>query len=184
MRDELWLESAMFAMGRSADEQWESSVLENLEHENLAVRIQAVHAAGELAVKKARKRLLKAVDMVDDDVLRREIIWALAQIGGEGVEHKLDSLLAAAEDDEESAFLEEAIEMLNFTEGNEDMELIAVPLDASEAEEDEEDEFEEDEDDLYGEEFDDDEWEQYVDDDDDDIDDDDYSLGEFDDDRF
>jgi HEAT repeat protein len=92
MRDDLWLESAMFAMGRSADEQWEGSVLENLEHENLAVRIQAVHAAGELALKKARRNLLRAIDLVDDDELRHEIIWALAQIGGEGVERKLDAL--------------------------------------------------------------------------------------------
>ena len=186
MRDDLWLESAMFAMGRSADEQWEGSVLENLEHENLAVRIQAVHAAGELALKKARRNLLRAIDVVDDDDLRHEIIWALAQIGGEGVERKFDALLASAEDDEEAAFLEEAMEMLNFTEGSDDMELLSVPWDQSKvAEEDEENEFEEDEDEFsFEEDFDDEEWQQYVADDDDLADDDEYSFGEFDDDRF
>ena len=186
MRDDLWLESAMFAMGRSTDEQWEGSVLENLEHENLAVRIQAVHAAGELALKKARRNLLRAIDMVDDDDLRHEIIWALAQIGGEGVERKFDALLASAEDDEEAAFLEEAMEMLNFTEGSDDMELLSVPWDQTKvAEEDEEDEFEEDEDEFsFEEDFDDEEWQQYVADDDDLADDDEYSFGEFDDDRF
>lgn len=190
MRDDLWLESAMFAMGRSADEQWEASVLENLEHENLAVRIQAVHAAGELALKKARRNLLRAIDLVDDDELRHEIIWALAQIGGEGVERKLDALLAAAEDDEESAFLEEAMEMLNFTEGGDEMELISVPWDQDEAEEleedgDEDDDFDDDEDEFsFDEDFDDEEWQRYVDDDDDLEDNDEYSFGEFDDDRF
>ncbi len=187
MRDDLWLESAMFAMGRSADEQWEGSVLENLEHENLAVRIQAVHAAGELALKKARRNLLRAIDVVEDDDLRHEIIWALAQIGGEGVERKLDALLAAAEDDEESAFLEEAMEMLNFNEGGDAMELISVPWDQAEVEEEdvEDDEFEEDEDDSsFDEDFDDEEWQRYVADDDDLDDDDDFSLGEYDDDRF
>lgn len=190
MSDDLWLESAMFAMGRSADEQWEGSVLENLEHENLAVRLQAVHAAGELSIKKARRSLLRAIDVVEDDELRHEIIWALAQIGGEGVERKLDALLAAAEDDDESAFLEEAMEMLNFTEGGDDMELISVPWQSGEVEEDEDDQdFEEDDDeDDYpsDEDFDEDEWQHYVDDDDDDDEDDDdeYSLGEFDDDRF
>jgi len=186
MRDDLWLESAMFAMGRSTDEQWEGSVLENLEHENLAVRIQAVHAAGELALKKARRNLLRAIDMVDDDDLRHEIIWALAQIGGEGVERKFDALLASAEDDEEAAFLEEAMEMLNFTEGSDDMELLSVPWDQTKvAEEDEENEFEEDEDEFsFEEDFDDEEWQQYVADDDDLADDDEYSFGEFDDDRF
>lgn len=190
MRDDLWLESAMFAMGRSADEQWEASVLENLEHENLAVRIQAVHAAGELALKKARRNLLRAIDLVDDDELRHEIIWALAQIGGEGVERKLDALLAAAEDDEESAFLEEAMEMLNFTEGGDEMELISVPWDQEEAEDLEEDgdedgDFDDDEDEFsFDEDFDDEEWQRYVDDDDDLEDNDEYSFGEFDDDRF
>ena len=190
MRDDLWLESAMFAMGRSADEQWEASVLENLEHENLAVRIQAVHAAGELALKKARRNLLRAIDLVDDDELRHEIIWALAQIGGEGVERKLDALLAAAEDDEESAFLEEAMEMLNFTEGGDEMELISVPWDQEEAEEleedgDEDDDFDDDVDEFsFDEDFDDEEWQRYVDDDDDLEDNDEYSFGEFDDDRF
>lgn len=190
MRDDLWLESAMFAMGRSADEQWEARVLENLEHENLAVRIQAVHAAGELALKKARRNLLRAIDLVDDDELRHEIIWALAQIGGEGVERKLDALLAAAEDDEESAFLEEAMEMLNFTEGGDEMELISVPWDQDEAEEleedgDEDDDFDDDEDEFsFDEDFDDEEWQRYVDDDDDLEDNDEYSFGEFDDDRF
>jgi len=190
MRDDLWLESAMFAMGRSADEQWEASVLENLEHENLAVRIQAVHAAGELALKKARRNLLRAIDLVDDDELRHEIIWALAQIGGEGVERKLDALLATAEDDEESAFLEEAMEMLNFTEGGDEMELISVPWDQEEAEEleedgEEDDDFDEDEDEFsFDEDFDDEEWQRYVDDDDDLEDNDEYSFGEFDDDRF
>lgn len=190
MRDDLWLESAMFAMGRSADEQWEARVLENLEHENLAVRIQAVHAAGELALKKARRNLLRAIDLVDDDELRHEIIWALAQIGGEGVERKLDALLAAAEDDEESAFLEEAMEMLNFTEGGDEMELISVPWDQDEAEEleedgDEDDDFDDDVDEFsFDEDFDDEEWQRYVDDDDDLEDNDEYSFGEFDDDRF
>ncbi len=188
MSDDLWLESAMFAMGRSADEQWEGSVLENLEHENPAVRIQAVHAAGELALKKARRQLLRAIDTVEEDDLRHEIIWALAQIGGEGVERKLDALLAAAVDDEESAFLEEAMELLNFTDGNEDMELISVPWDQAEVEEDEDDlddEFEEDEDEFsFDEDFDDEEWQHYIDDDDDLADDDEFSLGEYDNDRF
>ena len=187
MSDDLWLESAMFAMGRSADEKWEGSVLENLEHENLAVRIQAVHAAGELALKKARRNLLRAIDMVDEVELRHEIIWALAQIGGEGVERKLDALLATAEEDEESTFLEEAIELLNFNEGSDDMELISVPWEQTEVKEDDDEdgEFEEDEDESsFDKHFDDEEWQLYVDDDDDQADDDKFSLGEFDDDRF
>lgn len=188
MSDELWLESAMFAMGRSADEQWEPSVLENLDHENVAVRIQAVHAAGELALKKARRTLLQSVSEIQDETLRHETIWALAQIGGEGVERKLEALLAAAEDDEEAEILEEALEILNFTEGGEEMELMSVSWDKTElhTDEDEEDDDYPDDDDEYedSDAYDDDEWLRYVDDDDEEDDDDEFSYGEFDEDRF
>ena len=103
------------------------------------------------------------------------------------MERKLDALLASAEDDDETAFLEEALELLNFTEGADNMELFAVPWDATEVQEDEElEEFEEEDDDEYpnNEDFDDEEWLRYVDDDDDEADNDEYSFGEFDDDRF
>lgn len=186
--EDLWLESAMFAMGRSADEQWEANVLENLDHENLSVRIQAVHAAGELALQHARKRLLRAIDSVNDEILWREIIWALAQIGGEGIERKFDALMAFTEDEDEIAFLEEAMEMLKFTEGQADLDLLSVPWDRlEERDRDEGDDFEDDDDDedyFSGERFDDEEWLRYVDDDDEDEDNDKYSFGEFDDDRF
>ena len=187
--DELWLESAMFAMGRSADEQWEEQILENLEHENVAVRIQAVHAAGELALSKARKRLLKGIDLVQDETLRHEIIWALASIGGEGVERKLESLMKNADNDEEAAFIDEALELLNFTEGSEELEMFAVPWQEGSKEElpgHEADEIEDEDDDyLLDQDFDEEEWEVYVDDDDNEADnEDDYTVGDFDEDRF
>ena len=185
--EDLWLESAIFAMGRSADEQWEVNVLENLNHENLSVRIQAVHAAGELALKRARKSLLRAIDTAHDELLWREIIWALAQIGGEGIERKFDALMAITEDEDEIAFLEEAMEMLNFTEGQGDMDLLSVPWEQHEEDDDDEDGVFEDEDDddyFSDERFNDEEWLRYVDDDDEEDDNDKYSFGEFDGDRF
>jgi len=183
MRDELWLESAMFAMGRSADEQWEEQILENLEHENVAVRIQAVHAAGELGLSKARKTLLKGIDSVVDESLRHEIIWALAMIGGDGVERKLESLMKNADSDEEAAFIDDAIELLNFTEGSENFELFAMPWQEGEDHQHEEIDLD-DEDYLDDQDFDEEEWEVYVDDDDNEDDEDDYSVGDFDEDRF
>lgn len=185
MRDELWLESALFAMGHSADEQWEEQILENLDHENVSVRIQAVHAAGELGLSKARKSLLKGIDLALDETLRHEIIWALAMIGGDGVERKLESLMKNADNDEEAAFIDEAIELLNFTEGSENFELFAMPYQEGEEQPDKEFDFDDDEDYLDDQDFDEEEWEVYVDDDDDEDDDeDDYSVGDFDEDRF
>jgi len=188
MDDELWVESAMFGMGRSADEQWAPTILENLDHENMAVRIQSVHAAGELALQKARRFLLKSLDQINDETLLRETVWALAEIGGEGVERKLEALLAAAEDEEEISFLEEALELLNFNESNGDLEMLSISWEKNESDADEEEadeEFEED-DEEYADrsDFNLEEWERYVSDDDDEYDDDEYSLGDFDADRF
>jgi|LSQX01.3.fsa_nt_gb HEAT repeat protein len=192
MQDELWVESAMFAMGRSADDRWESFVIENLDHENLAIRIQAVHAAGELLLKKARRYLLREVDDAGDDTLRREMIWALAQIGGEGVERKFENLLALEEDEEEISFLEEALEILNFTEGDKSLDLFSVPWEAEKIScdlddlENDDDEYEVDDDfeDFRETRFDDEEWQRYVADDDTDDEDDEYTFGDFDEDRF
>lgn len=192
MQDELWVESAMFAMGRSADDRWESFVIENLDHENLAIRIQAVHAAGELLLKKARRYLLREVDDADDEILRREMIWALAQIGGEGVERKFENLLALEEDEEEISFIEEALEMLNFTDGDNSLDLLSVPwedqkisCDLDELEDDDHEYEVDDEFEDFGENrFDDEEWLRYVADDDTEDEDDEYSFGDYDEDRF
>lgn len=111
-----WVESAMFAMGRSADEQWEEDILENLDHTHLGVQLQAIHAAGELELSSARRFLLKlAVRESIPEELRREVVWALAHIGGKDVLEVFERLIARSDDDDEIDFLEEAIDTLNFT---------------------------------------------------------------------
>ena len=172
---EEWLESALFAMGRSADNQWEALVLENLDHDNPEVKGQAIHAAGELSLSSARVRLLRKLDREKDDYLRSEMIWALSQIGGEGIEDKFEQLLAKTDDDEEATLLEEALDMLNFTNEIADFELMEVDLehDHDLHDEDEDDEYEE----MEG--FDDEAWQRYVDDEEDDLEgslDDSYTL--------
>ena len=175
---EEWLESALFAMGRSADQQWESLVLEHLDHDNPDVKGQAIHAAGELYLTSARVRLLKQLDREKDEYLRSELIWALSQIGGEGIEEKFERLLATTDDDEEANLLEEALDMLNFTNEVANLDLMKIDFDhihdsldgdedeieAWDTDEDEEDEYEDLED------FDDEEWQRYVDDDGEDLD--------------
>ena len=175
---EEWLESALFAMGRSADQQWESLVLEHLDHDNPDVKGQAIHAAGELYLTSARVRLLKQLDREKDEYLRSELIWALSQIGGEGIEEKFERLLATTDDDEEANLLEEALDMLNFTNEGANLDLMKIDFDhihdsldgdedeieAWDTDEDEEDEYEDLED------FDDEEWQRYVDDDGEDLD--------------
>ena len=190
-----WLESALFAMGRSADNQWEPLVLEQLDHENPEVRGQAIHAAGELALSAARTRLLRELDREEDEYVRSELIWALSQIGGEGIEEKFEQLLAKTDDDEEANLLEEALDMLNFTNDVVDFELMEVGLDHDHDLDNEDNEYDEqseddedgnDEDDEYDElkAFNDEEWLRYIDEDEDDLDgslDDSYTLEDPDD---
>lgn len=115
-QDDDWLESALFAMGRSADQIWEEHVLENLDHKTLPVQLQAIHAAGELSLGTARAPLMKllAHSHLESD-LKQEAIWALSQIGGEGVEELFERLMARTGDEDELRTLEEAMDTLNFT---------------------------------------------------------------------
>lgn len=111
-----WKVSALFAMGRSGDEGWGKQVLSNLRNQNEAIRMEAIHAAGELSLASARPVLLDMLADEEDVETQHEIIWELTKIGGEDVRERLEELLALAEDDEEAGFIEEALENLAFTE--------------------------------------------------------------------
>jgi HEAT repeat protein len=115
-----WVVSAMYAIGRSADERWDTQVLTNLRNPNEDIRVEAIRAAGELSLQSARPILLDQLEDEEDLENRREIVWALSKIGGQGVRKRLDELMDAEADDDEAGFLEEAIDNLAF---NEDMGL-------------------------------------------------------------
>ncbi len=111
-----WVVSALFAMGRSSDERWKKQVLSKLHDPNDDIRSEAIHAAGELELASARIVLLDLLEDEEDTELRRELIWALSKIGGEGVRDRLEEVLEAETDDEEADFIEEAMDNLSFTE--------------------------------------------------------------------
>lgn len=110
-----WVASALFAMGRSANEDWGPKVIEKLSSERTRVRFEATRAAGELELREAVPKLLKMVNDEDQDT-RLACIWSLSQIGGEGVSEELLALYDEMEDDEEIEFLDNALENLEFTE--------------------------------------------------------------------
>ena len=82
----------------------------------------------------------------EDLELRRELIWALTKIGGEGVRNRLEESSEAEEDDEEADFIEEAMDNLSFTEDMAQFDLFDLDpdLDLHEEEMDEEDGMDED----------------------------------------
>jgi HEAT repeat protein len=115
-KDDNWLISSLFAMGRSSDERWKKQVIAQLRNPKEDVRSEAIHATGELEMGSARLPLLDMLEDEEDSELRREIIWALSEIGGEGVRSKIEELLDGETDDEDAGFLEEALDNLLFTE--------------------------------------------------------------------
>lgn len=115
--DDDWLQSALFAMGRSYDRRWTDLVLRMFSHPDINVRYEAVRAAGELEASEARDLLFDMLDEgIDDDNLYYAAVWALTKIGGEEVRELIESFLAETEDLDEIQFLEEALENLDFTD--------------------------------------------------------------------
>jgi HEAT repeat protein len=136
-----WVVSALFAMGRSSDERWKKQVLSKLHAPDEDIRSEAIHAAGELELASALPVLLDLLEDEDDLELRRELIWALSKIGGEGVRDRLEEILDAEEDGEEADFIEEAMDNLTFTEDMAQFDLFDLDpdVDMHEEELDEED---------------------------------------------
>src|SRR5690349_10626860 len=127
--DPAWQASALVAMGRSADERWTDAVTRSLIHVDDRIRKAAVEAAGELSLQSARPILLKMLGEEEDSSILSAVIWSLSQIGGEDVRTYLENLLDQLEDDEQIAFLEEALDNLAFTEDLERFDLLAFDPD-------------------------------------------------------
>ena len=129
-QDPDWQASAIFAMGRSNDERWADKVLRTIISEDRHVRLAAVQASGELGLASARPLLLRLLEEEDDDVIAGAAIWSLSQIGGEDVRLYLQNLLDKVEDDDEqAAFLEEALDNLAFTEDMASFDMLAFDAD-------------------------------------------------------
>lgn len=136
--DKFWKASALFAMGRSANQRWQPNILSMLQSNLPLLRSEAARAAGELEISQAVPHLLELLDDPDDQV-RQASIWSLSQIGGEGVRDTLQALYEETEDEREAELLESALDNLTFNEG---LQLIPM-FDFPEADEDEEDWYEE-----------------------------------------
>ncbi|MGE5464250.1 MAG: HEAT repeat domain-containing protein, partial [Syntrophothermus sp.] len=139
--DPYWQVSALTAMGRSADERWSDEVIRSLVSENDNIRKAAVQAAGELSLKSTRPFLLRMLSEEEDGSVLSAVIWSLSQIGGEDVRTYLENLLDnMEEDDEQIAFLEEALDNLAFTEDLERFDLFSYDPDGDLTEIEEDDE--------------------------------------------
>jgi HEAT repeat protein len=138
--DPHWKVSALTAMGRSADERWTDAVTRSLVSENDTIRRAAVQAAGDLSLQSTRPLLLRMLNEEEDSTVMSAVIWSLSQIGGEDVRTYLENILDQLEDEEQIAFMEEALDNLAFTEDLERFDLFSFDPDEDLTEIEEDDE--------------------------------------------
>jgi HEAT repeat protein len=124
--DKDWKASALLAMGRSANSEWNPHILTMLESPHPLLRSEAARAAGELEISDALPLLLELLDD-PDEATRLASIWSLSQIGGEEVREILEQMYEDAEEEQEISFLEDALDNLMFTEGSQLMPLFDFP---------------------------------------------------------
>lgn len=127
--DPNWQASALYAMGRSADDRWTDDVLNSLVNEDNRIRRAAVQAAGELSIKSAGPLLLRLLAEEEEEGVVSAAIWSLSQIGGEDARIFLQNLLDQTEEDEQIEFLEDALDNLAFTEDLDRFDLMAYDPD-------------------------------------------------------
>lgn len=108
-------QSAVFAMGRTADARWSRYVLEELQSHEPAMRFEAAQAAGELGLKAAVQLLIQCVDDTDASV-RQAAVSALGKIGGPAAKRVLQTLLQF-DDEVLVQAAEDALDELNFGSG-------------------------------------------------------------------
>lgn len=124
--DKYWKASALLAMGRSANQEWQPQVLAMLKSNLPLLRSEAARAAGELEISEALPLLFELLDDPDENT-RQASIWSLSQIGGEGVREALQQLYEEADNEQDAAFLESALDNLAFNEGIQMMPLFDFP---------------------------------------------------------
>jgi len=108
--------SAVFAMGRSADNRWADYVLRELESYEAEMRYEAAHAAGELALAEAVPGLIALLES-DDVELVSAAVWSLGEIGGAEARRGLTELSLLTDDDDLLEAIDDALAMASLMEG-------------------------------------------------------------------
>ncbi len=126
-------QTALLAMGRSANKRWRDEVLGQLSSPSPVLRAEAARAVGELELLDARTTVIELLDDVSDGV-RHAAIWALGQLGGEAAAEALIKLQEEDVDSEEADLLQDSLDHLAFVDSTRD--LLLFDFDESEDAED------------------------------------------------
>jgi HEAT repeat protein len=128
--DELMRQSAVFAMGRTADRHWARMVMDELASSEAPMRYEAAASAGELRLKAAVRPLIRLLDDADGNV-REAAVTALGKIGG-GLARRALEFVVQSDDEPLAEAAEEALQELMFNVDLEDDARAAQGLDTDE----------------------------------------------------
>lgn len=128
--DPTWVASALRAMGRSHDNRWDDDVVSKLLDEDPRIRFAAAEAAGELSIEAAGPIMLQMLeDEEEEEDVISAAIWSLSQIGGDDARIYLVNMIEQTEDEDLVAFLEDALENLDFNEELDKFDLLSLDED-------------------------------------------------------
>ncbi|NOR90234.1 MAG: hypothetical protein GQ524_08245 [Anaerolineales bacterium] len=113
-------QSALVAMGRSANPVWRPEILQELHHPSPRIRAEAARAAGELELHDAAQPLVELLEDISDEVIH-VAIWSLSQLGGDVARTAITDIQSSASDPETVKIADEALEHLAFLEGTPDL---------------------------------------------------------------
>jgi hypothetical protein len=108
--------SAVFAMGRSADQEWSETVLLELESQDPEMRYEATRSCGALQLIEATS-ILSLLVHDDDPEVRFAAVWSLGQIGTPEARRVLEECVEEGDEALQDA-AEEALDDLDLMQGN------------------------------------------------------------------
>jgi HEAT repeat protein len=128
-------QSALKAMGRSANNAWAAQIISSLYDKTPEVRGESAIAAGELELKDAVDPLIELLDDPHPLVIEAAV-WGLGHAGGKKAEESLIAFSEANEDPQLEEPIQEALEYIAFINGLTDFSILdfddpseALPID-------------------------------------------------------
>lgn len=114
--DHLSKASALSAMGRTCDAQWQDILIEELANSDSQLVCEALRACGEIQLESSLESISQ-LTFSDDCEIQLMAVWALGEIGGRRAFKMLSSLAEQVEDEEIEDVIDEALEAASFSLG-------------------------------------------------------------------